>query len=109
VDTLKDTLCWSAFSWSRGFARPHDALLARLSVYVVIHSLVSRLPPAPKIKALLRGQQARMLNVHEYISMDIMKGYGIATPTVRSASFMCTRTAMKGLMHAQDHCTRASD
>ncbi|EWM24301.1 succinate- ligase [Nannochloropsis gaditana] len=34
-----------------------------------------------KQKALLRGQQARMLNVHEYISMDIMKGYGIATPT----------------------------
>lgn len=26
-----------------------------------------------------------MLNVHEYISMDIMKGYGINTPHVRLA------------------------
>jgi hypothetical protein len=30
-----------------------------------------------------RGQQARMLNVHEYIGMDIMKSFGIDTPAVR--------------------------
>lgn len=39
-------------------------------------------------QALLQGQQTRLLNVHEYISMDIMKTFGIATPSVclRSSS-----------------------
>jgi len=30
-----------------------------------------------------------MLNVHEYISMDIMKGYGINTPQVRLSFVAC--------------------
>lgn len=34
---------------------------------------------APK----LGRQQVRMLNVHEYIGMEIMKSFGIETPVVR--------------------------
>lgn len=33
-------------------------------------------------QALLQGQQTRLLNVHEYISMDLMKNFGIGTPVV---------------------------
>ncbi|GAB5034857.1 succinate ligase [Nannochloropsis oceanica] len=53
-------------------------------------------------KALVRGQQARMLNVHEYISMDIMKSYGINTPqgqvvsSVEEAEHVYANTLNKG-------------
>ena len=32
-----------------------------------------------------------MLNVHEYIGMDIMKSFGIETPKVRRPSCLCHR------------------
>ena len=37
-----------------------------------------------------KGQQVRMLNVHEYIGMEIMKSFGIETPVVRC---VCGRVA----------------
>lgn len=65
-----------------------------LVLFVLSHTPDSLVPPLPLPisplgtlpailpQALVRGQQARMLNVHEYISMDIMKSYGINTPQV---------------------------
>lgn len=50
-------------------------------IHVPVSASTSQLSFAVR-QALLQGQQTRLLNVHEYISMDIMKTFGIATPSV---------------------------